>query len=196
MPSTTRDELHLRNPASYDQRAAEVRPASGPDAPSVRVNDEERIVPKLVQEFQYSADLVLEEIGSGPFGQRVIANVTGGKVDGSRIKATIVGAGADWLLVGPDGFGRLDVRATFKTHDGAAIYVQYHGIVEVTEDMAAILGGAGKSVGYGDQYFFTNPRLETGDERYQWVNRTQFLGEGRLVAGPTVEYRVYRVEND
>ena len=34
------------------------------------------------------------------------------------------------------------------------------------------------------------------DERYQWVNQTQFIGEGRLVAGPTVEYRVYRVEND
>jgi hypothetical protein len=88
------------------------------------------------------------------------------------------------------------VRATFKTHDGAAIYVQYHGIVEVTEDMAAILGGANKSVDYGDQYFFTNPRLETGDQRYQWVNQTQFLAEGRLVPGPAVEYRVYRVEND
>jgi Protein of unknown function (DUF3237) len=42
-----------------------------------------------------------------------------------------------------------------------------HGVVEVTEDMAAILGGASNSVDYGDQYFFTNPRLETGDERYR-----------------------------
>ena len=49
--------------------------------------------------------------------------------------------------------------------------------------MAAILGGASKSVGYGDQYFFTNPRLETGDERCKWVNQTQFLGQGRLLAG-------------
>jgi Protein of unknown function (DUF3237) len=61
--------------------------------------------------------------------------------------------------------------------------------------MAAILG-ASNSVDYGDQYFFTNPRLETGDERYRWVNRAHFLGEGRLAAGPTVHYRVYRVEND
>ena len=37
---------------------------------------------------------------------------------------------------------------------------------------------------------------ETGDERYTWVNESQFLGQGRLVPGPTVEYRVYRVEND
>jgi hypothetical protein len=41
-----------------------------------------------------------------------------------------------------------------------------------------------------------HPRLETGDQRYKWVNQTQFLGQGRLVPGPTVEYRVYRVEND
>jgi uncharacterized protein DUF3237 len=153
-------------------------------------------MPKLVQELGYNADLVLDEVGSGPFGRRVVANVTGGTIEGDRIKGTIVGAGADWLLVGEDGFGRLDVRATFKTHDGAAIYVQYHGVIEVTEDIAAILGGASESVNFGDQYFFTNPRLETGDERYQWVNQTQFIGEGRLVAGPTVEYRVYRVAND
>ena len=153
-------------------------------------------MPKLVREFEYSADIVMDEVGPGPFGNRVIVTVTGGQVEGDRIKGTIVGAGGDWLLVCGDGFGRLDVRATFKTHDGAMIYVQYHGVVEVTEDIAAILGGASNSVNYGDQYFFTNPRLETGDERYKWVNQTQFLGQGRLVPGPTVEYRVYRVEND
>jgi len=120
-------------------------------------------MPNLVPEFEYRADLVLDDVGPGPLGQRVIVNVTGGSINGDRLKGTISGAGADWLLVGPDGFGRIDVRATFKTHDGAAIYVQYHGVVEVTEDMAAILGGASKSVGYGDQYFFTNPRLESGD---------------------------------
>lgn len=45
------------------------------------------------------------------------------------------------------------------------------------------------------RYFFTNPRLECSDERYAWVNTTMFVGEGRLVAGPAVEYRVYRLEN-
>jgi hypothetical protein len=153
-------------------------------------------MPKLVPEFEIRANVVLDDLGAGPLGQRVIANVTGGSIDGDRLKGTISGAGADWLLICPDGFGRLDVRFTCKTHDGAAIYVQYHGVVEVTEDMTAILGGASKSVNYGDQYFFTNPRLETGDERYTWVNESQFLGQGRLVPGPTVEYRVYRVEND
>jgi hypothetical protein len=65
------------------------------------------------------------------------------------------------------------------------------GLVELT----AVLGGGDTPTGYGDQYFFTQPRLETGDERYAWVNRTMFLGEGRLLPGPRAEYRVHRVEN-
>jgi len=153
-------------------------------------------VPQLVREFEFSAVVVADNVGAGPFGNRVIATVTSGQVEGDRIKGTVVGAGGDWLLVGADGYGRLDVRVTFKTHDGAMIYVQYYGIFEATADIGAIPAGGSNSVDYGDQYFFTSPRLETGDERYQWVNRTHFLGEGRVSPGPTVHYRVYRVEND
>jgi hypothetical protein len=75
------------------------------------------------------------------------------------------------------------------------IYVQYQGVVEITEGMAAVLGGGDTPTEYGDQYFFTTPRLETGDERYAWVNQTVFVSEGRLLPGPRVEYRVYRVAN-
>ena len=45
---------------------------------------------------------------------------------------------------------------------------------------------------FGDQYFFTNPRMETGDPRYAWVNTTFFIGEGRILPGLGVEYRVWR----
>jgi uncharacterized protein DUF3237 len=34
---------------------------------------------------------------------------------------------ADWVLIGPEGTGTLDVRAAFSTDDGATIFVQYHG---------------------------------------------------------------------
>jgi hypothetical protein len=152
-------------------------------------------MPTLIPELQYYADLSIVDVGPGPFGQRTIANVTGGELSGDRLKGATVGAGADWLLVGPDGFGRLDVRFTFQTPDGALIYVQYLGVVEITEGMAAVLAGGDRPTDYGDQYFFTTPRMETGDERYAWVNQTVFVGEGRLLPGPRVEYRVYRVAN-
>lgn len=151
-------------------------------------------MPELIQELEYRADLSgVDDVGSGPFGQRIIANVSGGRFAGDRLKGTIVGAGGDWLLLGSDGFGRLDVRTTFQTVDGATIFLQYYGLVELTPGVMDILGGSDVPTNFGDQYFFTNPRLETGDERYSWVNQTMFIGEGRLLPGPAVEYRMYRI---
>ena len=72
--------------------------------------------------------------------------------------------------------------------------MQYFGLLELTPGIMAILGGGDTPTNFGDQYFFTNPRLETGDERYSWVNQTMFIREGRLTPG-RVEYRVYRVAN-
>jgi hypothetical protein len=33
---------------------------------------------------------------------------------------------------------------------------------------------------YDDAYFMTQPRFETGDARYRWLNRVAAVGEGRL----------------
>jgi Protein of unknown function (DUF3237) len=51
---------------------------------------------------------------------------------------------------------------------------------------------AGSSTDYGDQYFRTSPRFETGDPRYSWLNHTVFVAEGRILPH-AVEYKVYRV---
>jgi Protein of unknown function (DUF3237) len=152
-------------------------------------------MPTLTPELTLRAYFNVDDIGPGPFGIRQVATITSGEFTGDRLNGTTVGAGGDWLLIGQDGFGRLDVRATLKTNDGANIYVQYNGFLQVTEAIANILGGANESTEFGDQYFFVNPRMETGDERYAWVNQTLFLGQGRAVAGPAVEYLIYRVDN-
>jgi hypothetical protein len=153
-------------------------------------------MPHLVPELTYYADLTLDEVGAGPLGaNRLIFNVTGGEFAGDRMKGSIVGAGADWLLLGSDGFGRLDVRATFRTVDDGLIYMQYYGLIEVTEAISAILAGGDRPTAFGDQYFFTNPRMETADERYAWVNTTFFVSQGRILPGPRVEYQVFRLEN-
>lgn len=147
----------------------------------------------LVYEFTYHA--TLKEplvVGPGPFGTRMVFEVTGGAFEGERLRGTVLTGGADWLLVGADGWGRLDVRAQLVTDDGAAIFVAYHGVLEMSDRVqAAVAGGTGTE--YGDQYFRTCPRLETGDPRYAWVNQTVFVAEGRVRPGGGVEYRVHRV---
>jgi hypothetical protein len=118
--------------------------------------------------------------------------IGGDEVQGERIRGRVLTGGGDWIALGADGFGRIDVRAQIETHDGAFVYVQYHGLLEFNEKLAGALQ-SGSGTDYGDQYFRTAPRLETGDERYAWVNTTLFLAEGRAVPGNGVEYQVYRV---
>lgn len=147
----------------------------------------------LEYEFSYHADLKEPVIvGAGPYGSRLVFQVTGGQFEGPRLKGTILSGGGDWLLVGADGWGRLDVRAQFLTDDGAGIYLAYFGLLEMNERVQQGID-AGKGTDYGDQYFRTNPRLETGDPRYAWVNHTLFVAEGRVAPGRAVEYKVYRL---
>ncbi len=152
-------------------------------------------MPELVHEFDMRVEATLpDDAGTGPFGHRMIVNVTGGQVSGDRLTGSVVGASGDWLLVGADGFARLDVRTTVRTADGAVIYVQYFGVAgPMTRAVQEILAGGGSPMGYGEVYFFISPRLETGDARYGWVNQAVFVGQGRIVPGPVLEYRVYRV---
>ena len=64
----------------------------------------------------------------------------------------------------------------------------------MTPAFQAALAGEGET-DYGEVHFFTNPRMETGDERYKWVNNVVAIAEGRLRQG-RVEYQVYQAMND
>lgn len=146
---------------------------------------------ELAYEYKIHADLDSRIVGPGPYGTRVVFSVTGGWAEGARIRGKVVGAGGDWMLVGPDGYGRLDVRGQLETDDGATIYFSYGGLLERNAKVQAASASRGQT-GYDDQYFRITPRLETGDARYAWVNQTLFVARGRL-AGGAVEYEVFRL---
>jgi hypothetical protein len=149
---------------------------------------------ELIEEFTYSATLKPPlEVGPGPFGNRMYFEIIEGRVEGERMKGSVLSGGGDWILAGADGFGRVDVRAQFKTDDGAAIYVQYYGLLEFNHTVQEAMAGARPGTDYSDQYFRTTPRFETGDERYAWLNQSVFVAEGHLLPGLAVEYRAYRV---
>jgi hypothetical protein len=69
--------------------------------------------------------------------------------------------------------------------------MQYLGLLGLNETVQAALAAGGETQ-YGDQYFYTNPRLESGDERYSWVNTTFFVAQGRILANAGVGYRISR----
>ena len=133
------------------------------------------------------------DIGAVHLGRRRIIDVTGGTFEGPKLRGTILPSGGDWLVTGPDGITRLDVRATFQTDDGAFIYASYRG-VSAPSDLVRAKRARGEDPGFGDAYFMTAPVFETGDPRYVWLNAIVAVGEGRSGAG-WVEYRVFQVVN-
>jgi len=145
----------------------------------------------LVHEFTFRATLKPPlPVGAGPIGTRMYYELNGGDVVGDRLRGTVLGGG-EWALIGPDGYLRVDVRAQVETHDGAFLYVHYVGLLEMN---ATVQNAIEKQIGteFTDQHFYTNPRFETGDARYSWLNTTFFIGEGRIFPGLAVEYRVWR----
>jgi hypothetical protein len=152
-------------------------------------------MPKLEYLMTYRADLEPPiEIGAVPSGNRRIFDVKGGSFEGPRMRGKLLASGGDWLLIGNDGVGRLDVRGTLESDDGARIYLQYHGVVVIDEKIAKALA-TGVESQYGDSYFMTQPRFETGDPRYAWLNSAVCVAEGRLLPN-AVEYRVFQVVNE
>jgi hypothetical protein len=149
---------------------------------------------KLEHLVTYRADLKPPvAVGKGPLGTRTIFDVTGGTAEGPRLRGKLLASGGDWLLVDESGIGRLDVRGTLETDDGAHIYVHYHGVLEMNEKVLGALE-KGEATDYGDTYFMTQPRFETGDARYAWLNRVVAVAEGRVLPS-AVEYRVYELVN-
>jgi len=117
-------------------------------------------------------------LGATPAGQRLIFQVTDGRAEGERLSGRQVGqVDGDWLTIGADGTGTLDVRLLIETGDGALVLIQYHGRVDTTTPNAPI---------------YTAPRFETGDERYQWLNQIQAVGKGTR-DGATLTYEVCEV---
>ena len=152
---------------------------------------------RLLHEFTYRAVIGSpHEVGVGPLGHRQFYEVTSGSIEGERLRGKLIGPAGDWMLVGTDGFMRMDVRAQIATDDGAIICAHYFGPAETNAATAAALA-AERPTDFADQSNRSHWMLETGDPRYSWVNQSVLVGEGRLCpAGPGAigfEHRVYRV---
>lgn len=119
----------------------------------------------------------IREMGAGRAGARRIIPIVGGTVTGPRLTGRILNVGADWQTLFADGLAELDTRYAMETDDGATIeivnYGYRHGPKEVLEAVAR-----GEAVDPASYYMRTHARLETGDARYAWVNRTLFVGVG------------------
>jgi hypothetical protein len=132
------------------------------------------------------------EVGQLPGGMRRIVPILKGTFEGPGIKGRVVPGGADWQMIGADGFSALDTRYTLETDSGRLIYVQNAGIRHAApEVMQRLLRG--ESVDPSLVYFRTVPKFETAAPELQWLTRSVFIGTGERYPSEVV-IRFYRVE--
>jgi len=131
------------------------------------------------------------EIGVLPQGRRRIIPIEGGEFEGPRIRGQVLPFGADWMLIRPDGVAVIDVRATLQTDDDALIHMRYSGYRHGPTDIMQALAD-GEDVDPATYYFRIAVILETGADKYSWLNRIVAVGTGRRIPeGPI--YDVYEV---
>jgi len=134
----------------------------------------------------------IREMGAGRAGHRRIIPIIGGTVSGPRLSGKIMNLGADWQTIFQNGLAELDTRYAMETDDGAVIeiinYGFRHGPKEVLDAVAR-----GEDVDPASYYMRTHARLETGDPRYEWVNKTLFVGVGARMQ-QSVKVDLYAIE--
>jgi hypothetical protein len=133
-----------------------------------------------------------QNVGTARNGELRIVPVTGGAVEGPKLRGEVLpGTAADWLRVDPDGTAHMDVRLTVRTEAGHLVFVHYTGIRTGSPDALAKLN-RGEAVPPEDYYFRTAVRFETGAADLDWMNKAIAVGVGqRPPSGPV--YDVYAV---
>lgn len=122
-------------------------------------------------------------IGPGPDGHRGVAFIGGGRLDGDRIAATVLG-GEDWFVRRADGTLAIDVRLTLHTDDDAFMTLAYTGEMTGTPESLAAFG-KGQQMRPGSYTISTRAVIGCGDERYAWLDNVPLTGEGEQTAtGP------------
>ena len=120
-------------------------------------------------------------LGETSVGRRIIQEFVSVRFDGERLRGTMTGkAGADWLTIDADGHATMDIRAVLLTDDGAHVYVTLDGRADWSE-------------GLGRGAVFSTARLESGDERYRWVNHLPLVSKGQVVEGGGVAHELFEL---
>ncbi|MEM8784664.1 MAG: DUF3237 domain-containing protein [Pseudomonadota bacterium] len=147
--------------------------------------------------FEMHADLQAPvDLGQTPEATRAVVYVTGGYLQGPKIRGEVLPGGGDWLRARSDGSMALDVRACAKLDDGSILYMTYGGRIVMNNpaDAPKFLDfGNAHKIDTSSYYFRTQPIFEIASEKYDWLNRIVAVGVG-LPGHGGVNYKVYMIK--
>jgi Protein of unknown function (DUF3237) len=159
------------------------------------------VEPKLEFAFevrlQFDRQPTIKNISRG--GERGYVGVISGTFEGPGIKGTAVpNSGGDWAHFRTDGVTEFDAMYLLETDDGHRILLRNAGYSwfrskQVEENWDRIKDGhvPGVTAVSPDGYYFrTHPTFEVASgSKYDWLNRTVFVGTGaRALNGNVIRY--------
>ncbi|WP_331767502.1 DUF3237 domain-containing protein [Embleya sp. NBC_00896] len=125
---------------------------------------------EFLARFRVDLDPMLD-LGDTPWGRRRVIPIVGGSFEGPRLRGEVLAGGGDWQVVHAGGAADIDTRYTLRTDDGALVHLATTGLRHGPPEVLARLG-RGEDVDPRSYYFRLVCRFETGDARYDWLNRT------------------------
>ena len=130
--------------------------------------------------FSYAVTLDAPEVvGPVPGGVRANFYVTGGDLEGPRLRGKVRPVGGDWLTLRTDGVAILDVRSTFELEGGALVHASFTGMGDLGPDgyERFMEGNVPPTVALR-----VSPRFLTAHQDFAWLNRLQCMGVGEFDA--------------
>jgi len=116
-----------------------------------------------VLEFAFAARVAIapeEHVGHGEGDEVLFVPITGGTVEGPRLRAEVVPGGGDWM-VRRGGVYAVEARYLMRAEDGALIDVVNRGFWRETPDGV---------------YFRVSPVFRTDAPAHRWLAETVFVG--------------------
>src|SRR5215470_9799219 len=117
------------------------------------------IRPALEFVYELNAGLAAPiSVGDTPEGTRRIIPIGPGVVEGPLIRGKLIGGGADWQVMRPDGVTVVDATYALETDDGIIIQIRNRGLRHGPADVMAALA-RGEEVEPSLYYFRTAPEF-------------------------------------
>jgi hypothetical protein len=135
-------------------------------------------------EFAFEARVDIAEslhVGRGPDEVLVFTPITGGTVDGPRLRGTVLAGGGDWSVT-RGGTTELDARYLLQAEDGAVIDIVNRGFWRADPEIDRRVE-AGEDVSETEYYYRTSPVFRTDAPEHLWLTGSVFVGLARGEAG-------------
>ncbi|KAF3407509.1 UPF0311 protein [Talaromyces pinophilus] len=157
----------------------------------------EPLLPPPTLQYLFSVQCAVDppvEIGNGPYGRRRCVPITGGTVRGKHLNGEVLPVGADFMLVEENQTVHVNTNYVIKSDDGAYIYVRTEGPRSGPAEVLRALMEGGQEVDSSQYWFHLHMKLETGHEKYKWMNNRLIIARATRIKGE-VAYDAYFVDN-